>query len=258
MLQAPLDLPLTPTVSLVGANQGGAPVPEITDFEVRVFAVFDASGFDPALAVAFDAAPGCHGVTEDVSHFIGPNNGYGVVTDEFLVDRVCHHKWNMGGFDRSIGLQATVQVVVTRNGGQSLEDAVVSGYQELLTLDYAAITTDANARSDCITFGGQARIVPVSVRLLTDGQTLSASQVGLGAPLASRWGVNAVLVVGGGLDADPEIRDFQLKAQRDGVHPIAGPFAFYDSRAPVTVTYARVEGISRHLFFLGRMSGALN
>ena len=190
------------------------------------------------------------------SHIIGPN-GYGVITDEFLVDRVCHHRWNSGGFDRSIGIQAAVLVNVTRNGEQSLKDAVASGLQDLLTLDYAAITTDANARSDCVAFGGEARIVPASVRLLRDGQTLTAAQVGLPGAIDSRWGVNAVLVVGGGLDADPEVRDFQLKAQRDGVEPIAGPFAFYDSRAPVTVTYARAEGISRHLFFLGRLSGPL-
>jgi hypothetical protein len=98
----------------------------------------------------------------------------------------------------------------------------------------------------------------VSVRLLTDGQTLDAGQVDLGPPRASGWGVSARLEVDGSSDADPEIRDFQAKAQRDGVHPMAAPFAFYDSRRPPRVTYARVEGVSRHAFFLGSMSGALS
>jgi hypothetical protein len=257
ILQAPLDLPLSPTLSLVGSNAGGVPVPEITDFEVRAFAVFDASGFEPALAVAFDVMPGCHGIVEDVRQFIGPNP-YGVISDEFIVDTVFRHRWNIGGFDRRIELQAPIQVLVNRNGQQQMEDAVAYGHQDLLTLDHASITTNSNLRADCIEFGGQSQVVATSVRLVADGQTFDASQVDLGPADPIRWSVQAMADPAVDPATDPEIRDFQIQASRDGGQPIALPFAFITSSDPPTITYARIEGVSKYVRFLGILPNALD
>ena len=105
--------------------------------------MFDASGFEPALAVAFDTMPGCHGVVDDIRHFIGPN-AFGVISDEFVVDLVFRHRWNRGGFDRRLNLEAPLQVKVNRGGQERIEDAIVFGHQDLLSLEYAAITTDSN------------------------------------------------------------------------------------------------------------------
>lgn len=257
LLNAPLDLPLTPTLSLVGPNPGGASVPEITDFAVLAFAVFDPSGFEPVLAVTFDVMPGCHGIIEDVRHFIGPNP-YGLVSDEFVVDSVFRHRWNRGGFDRRIEVQAPIQVMVTRNGNPQLEDAVAFGHQDLLTLDHAAITTNSNMRTDCIAFGGQAQSVATSVRLTADGQTFNASQVDLGTPEPTRWGVNGVVGANATWAADPEVRDFQVKAMRDGAQPITLPFAFVDQSNPPKVTYARIEGVTKYVLFLGNLPAVMN
>jgi hypothetical protein len=257
LLNAPLDLPLTATLSLVGPTPGGFPVPEITDFEVRAFAVFAPPGLEPALAVAFDVMPGCHGIIEDVRHFIGPNP-YGLVSDEFVVDRVFRHRWNLGGFDRRIELQLPMQVMVSRNGKQQLEDAVAFGHEDLLSLDHAAITTDSNRRADCITFGGQAQTVATSVRLSADGQTFDASQIDLGPAQPTRWGVNGIVDVNATLATDPEVQDFQLKAIRDGAQPISRPFAFATAFISPTITYARIEGIAKYVMFLGSVPAALD
>jgi hypothetical protein len=255
LLQAPLDLPITPTLSLVGPNPGSISVTEITNFDVRAFAVFDASGFAPALAVAFDVMPGCHGIIEDVRHFIGPNP-YGLVSDEFVVDSVFRHRWNQGGFDRRIELQVPVKATVSRNGNVQLEDATLFGHQDLLTLDFTSLTTNSNTRTDCIFFGGLAQSVPTSVRLIADGQTFDASQVDLGPAQLTHWGVGGIVDVNATPAADPEIQDFQLKAQRDGGQPIGYPFAFVPSSNPLT--YARIDGISRYVMFLGNLPANLD
>jgi hypothetical protein len=157
-----------------------------------------------------------------------------------------------------LNLQAPIQVQVNRGGVVGIEDAIAYGHQDLLTLDYAAITTESNSRSDCIALGGQARAVATSVRMVADGQTFTSSQVDLGPVEPTRWGVNAAIVLNGTLDANPEVRDFQIQAQRDGAVPISWPFAFADPARPPGITYGRVEGVSRHVFFLGNAPVALD
>src|SRR5262249_32201300 len=103
------EMALTPTISLVGRNPANVPVPEIPDFEVRVFHV--ASQGWQALAAAFDVLPGCRGIIEDVAHFIG-GSGYGVIHDEYVLQRVLLHKWAQGGFDRELALSNHVSVKV--------------------------------------------------------------------------------------------------------------------------------------------------
>jgi hypothetical protein len=255
-LHAPLDLPLTPTLSLVGRNPGSAAVPEIADFAVEAFSVTSAFGFEPALAVAFDVMPGCHGAVEAVEHFIGPSP-FGVISDEFIVEKIFIHEWNTGGFYRRMKLRMPLQVEVTRNGTAQLEDAVVDGWNQLLTLDFVAIVTDSNTRRDYIALGGHATANPMTVRMVSDGQTLAASAVGLG-PQPLPWIVALNAAASGELDADPDTRNLQLKAYSDGLDHIARPFAFADLANPPPITYTRVEGVSRHVFFLGNLPNVLS
>jgi hypothetical protein len=254
-LHAPLDLPLTPTLSLVGQNLAGVTVPEITDFAVEAFAVQGPVAFGAALAVGFDVMPGCHGIVEDVRHFIG-GNPYGVISDEFVVSCLFHHKWNLGGFARRLGLQSNVQVKVTQSGQEQLEDAVLYGHAELQSLDFTWITTDANTRSDCVLFGGQSRAVADSVQLVADGQTFSSSDVDLGPPQDFNWGVTAGL----GLQppSDPELQDFQYHAYWDAARHITRPFAFFaDAEPGLQVTYVRLNGVTKQVFALGNLATAL-
>lgn len=257
LLRAPLDLPLTPTLSMVGYNPGGYPVPQSTNFDVSVFAVFGSPHFEPALAVALDIMPGCHGIAENVNHFIGPNP-YGLISDEVVVDCVFRYKWDTGGFDRQLNIQVPVQVPVTRNGQQNLENAIAFGHEDLISLDAVSIDTDSNSRRDCIFFGGQAQVVPSSITLLTDGQTFTADQVDLGPAQTTQWQVGADLVSGQAQDLRPELQDFQLQASRDGLDPLSRPFAFAAAGYKPAITYVRVAGISRSVFFLGNLDVALD
>jgi hypothetical protein len=256
LIEGPLDLPLSPTISLVGRNAAGAAVPEIPDCVVHVFPVQAATSAQ-ALVFAFETAAKCHGVDASVQHFIGPYP-YGVISDEYIVGGVLHHKWNRGGFDRSINIQNNTQVKVKRNGHEGLEDATVFGYEELDTLDTVAITTESNTRQDYIKLGGQAEVVATSLRMAADGQTFGPGDVDLGPVQAAQWGFLANVDLNRPLESDPELRDTQLKAEHDGTRHLARPFAFFaDSGAGVQVVYSRVEGVSKQVFFLGDVDPTL-
>lgn len=257
LLHAPQDLPLSPTVSLVGQNPYGVLVPEVTDFEVERFAVNGPSGLQ-ALAIGFDVMPGCHGIAEDVKHFIGPN-AYGLISDEIVVSKVFQHKWNLGGFDRAMGTTSRVQGQVERDGEQRMEDVEVYGVLALQSLDTVSIETDSNTRIDNIFLIGQARLTATSVKLLTDGRTATAEDAGLNTPWDFGWGVKCQLTVQAALDPNPEVREFQIKAQRDGGRHVTRPFAFFlDNDGRVAPTYTRVYGIDKCIFALGRLEVTLS
>lgn len=256
LVESPENLPITPTLSLVGRNASGVTVPEIQDFEVEVFPVKDTSA-GQALAFAFDTAPRCHGIDANVRHFIGPNP-YGLISDEFIVASVLHHKWNRGGFDRWMNIQNTTKVKVKRNGHEGEEDAIVYGYEQLLSLDSVAIVTEGNTRTDYVRMGGQAQAVPTSLRMVSDGQTFNAGDIDLGPPQTAEWGFYADLEITRTLDSDPEVRDFQIRAEQDGVRHLSRPFAYFQQTgAGVAVTYSRVEGVSKHVMYLGSVDPAL-
>jgi hypothetical protein len=181
-----------------------------------------------------------------------------VISDEFVVDRVFRHKWNRGGFDRRINVQAPTRVKVKRNGKEREEDAIVYGYQDLLTLDWVSITTESNTRGDYVRLGGQAQSVPTKLRMVADGQTFNAGDVDLGPPDPGEWGIFVDLDLLRQLHPDPEIRAFQKQAEKDGSRHLARPFAFFQQDGSgIAVKYARVEGVSKHVFFLGDMSSVL-
>ncbi|MCB2376963.1 hypothetical protein LGH70_05185 [Hymenobacter sp. BT635] len=247
------DIPLTPTISLIGRNTGFIGVPELPQFEVRVFPV--QRGSRQALCAAFDVVPGCQGIIEDVEHFIGASD-YGVIHDEYVVERVIRHKWNQGGFDRSVGVARKVSLRVKRDGRDRDEDAWVYGRLLLDSLDEVALQPHADLRGDLLLLSGQARGVADRVVLTTDGTVLTPENADLGPPEAATWAVNLAASLTLPWEPDAELRDFRQRAHTDGLRHLARPFA----RFPFTylmpdVEYVRTEAVLKRMFFLGQLPG---
>ena len=242
--------PLTPTISLAGRNPANSRIGEFTEFDTRVFHVTEQKR--QALCVAFDTVPGCKGIVEDVRHFIGGQD-YGVIHDEYVVERIVRHKWNEGGFDRSIGLANTVSLKVRRDGHDSTEDATVFGRLLLNTLDVVALVPHADLRTDVLSLGGQAQAIADNV-VLVDGTVLTPDNADLGPVQDANWAVDIAATIAVPWNPDPELRDFQAQAHRDGVRHLARPF----SRFPTgfgfpEVQYARTEAVQKRVFFLGQL-----
>jgi hypothetical protein len=234
---------LTPTISLVGKNPTNVAVTEIPDFNVQVFHV--ASGGAGALAAAFDLMPGCHGLVEDVQHFIGDMD-YGVISDESLVEALLKHKWRIGGFSRQIPIRRPTKVM--RNGNE--EDATLRGHLDLYTLDVVALVTDANDRTDYVQLGGAASL-GVDDILLQDNEVVGPDKVDFGGAQNHPWIINTAITYGD-LNEDPNLRAFALKAYYDAYRHLIQPFAaFPDGSGALTVSYSRVESVPGHVYFLG-------
>jgi hypothetical protein len=244
------QIPLTPTISLAGRNPANSDIHEFTEFDTQVFHVTERKR--QALCVAFDVVPGCRGIVEDVRHFIGGFD-YGVVHDEYVVERVIRHKWNGGGFDRSIGLNNNVSLKLKRDRRESTEDAMVFGRLLLNTLDVVALVPHADLRTDVLSLGGQAQAVTDKV-VLSDGTVLTPDKVDLGPTQDTNWQVNITATVSAPWEADPELREFQAQAHSDGIRHLARPF----SRFPTTfgfpeIQYTRTEAIQKRVLFLGQL-----
>jgi hypothetical protein len=239
---------LTPTISLAGRNPANSRIDEFTEFDTRVFHVIEHARH--ALCVAFDVVPSCQGIIENVRHFIGGYD-YGVVHDEYVVERVVRHKWNEGGFDRSVGLANNVSLKVKRDGRDSTEDAMVFGRLLLNTLDAVELVPHPDLRTDVLSLGGQAQAVPDRV-VLVDGTVLTPDNADLGPVQNTNWAVDISAAISVPSDPDPELRDFQMQAHRDGIRHLARPF----SRFPTAfgfpeVQYTRTEAVQKRVFFLG-------
>jgi hypothetical protein len=244
------QIQLTPTISLAGRNPANTRIDEFTEFETRVFHVTERTR--QALCIAFDVVPGCHGIIEDVRHFIGGQD-YGVIHDEYVVERIVRHKWNEGGFDRSIGLANNVSLKVQRDGRDSTEDAMVFGRLLLNTLDVVALVPHADLRTDVLSLGGQAQAAPDRV-VLIDGTVLTPDNADLGPVQDANWAVDIAASISMSWEPDPELRDFQAQAHRDGIRHLARPF----SRFPTgfgfpDVQYTRTEAVQKRMFFLGQL-----
>ena len=234
---------LTRTIALTGENPSQITVSELADIDASAFHV-DLAPLQ-ALVVAFDLQPGCQGTIEDVQHFIGDQD-YGVISDEYMVERVCKHKWRLGGFDRAFRIASTIKI--KRSG--NVEDAQLRGSLELDTLDFVAIDTAADARTDHIRLGGWARAVPRDI-LLNDGNVVSPDKIDLGPPKPTPWTIFTTLSIDPEWSPDLEIREFQSRAHSDAFRHLARPFA----RSVVTATpeYSRLEGVTKQLFVLGSL-----
>lgn len=234
---------LTPTISLAGRNPSKTNITELPEFEVRVFHV----GARPnqALAAAFDLMPGCKGIIEDVQHFIGDRD-YGVISDEYLVERICKHKWRLGGFDRRITIERPIKI--TRDGRE--EDAYLHGILQFNSLDYVTIETDSNTRTDYIRLGGMSEGIPQYIRL-RDGTIVGPDQVDFGNPQTTPWSLFTTLSVTPVWSPDPEVREIQLRAHLDAYRHLARPFARFPDW--MYVVYTRVEGVTKFIFVLGEL-----
>jgi hypothetical protein len=235
---------LVPTVSLVGANAANARVDELVDFEARAGHV--GTSDQQALFVAFDVVPGCKGIIEDVKHFIGPHD-YGVIHDEYVVQRVFHHKWNRGGFDRELAVSNVVQLHVKRDGRDQVEDALVKGRMLLDTLDAVALEVDDNTRKDTLRLGGSAHVT-ADTFTLRDGTVVGRDRADLGPDETTIWGVRIAPEIGPTLSGDLELRDFQMRARADGMRHISRPFRWVEVARP---EYVRTEAVRKRYFVLG-------
>jgi hypothetical protein len=250
-LVAPVsEMQLAPTISLVGRNAANVSVPELPDFDVRVFPVEEADATQ-AICAAFDVVAGCVGTVEDVRHFIG-NSDYGVIDNEYVVERVLHHKWNRGGFDRSVGTHRRVSLRVKRNGEHD-EDADVDGRLLLDTLDTVAIEPHPDQRRDFLLLGGSARGIADRVVLVRDGTTVTPANADLGPPQPVHWAVDLDANLHPVWSSDPELRQFQERAHIDGVRHLSRPFARCPEIGGGSVEYVRTEAIAKRFFVLGSL-----
>ena len=245
------QLRLTPTISVVGRNAGNTSVPELPDFDVRVFAVGDPDN-DQAVCAAFDLVPGCAGTIEDVGYFIG-HSDYGVIHNEFTVERVLHHQWNVGGFDRSVGITRRVSIKVKRDGNEHNEDADVYGHLQLDSLETVALEPHADRRTDLLVMGGHAEGIADRVVLVRDGTTLTPSNADLGPPDPVPWAVNLDASVTPVWSSDPELRQFQERATQDGVRHLSRPFARVPEFGGAFTSYVRLEAIAKRFFAVGSL-----
>lgn len=244
------QVPIVPTVSMVGVNPANVTVDEMPDFEARAEHV----GARPrqALAVLIDAMAGCHGTVEDVQQFIG-NNLFGVISDEWIVNRVFKHKWRLGGFLRAIELRQTIQI---KRAGHD-EDATLHGWMTLETLDIISIETESTARTDAIRLGGSASTRADAV-ILRDGTTVGPDKVDLGPPRPNPWTVFTGPAVNPALAPNPAMRAFQQRAHTDAFRYLARPFAGLPSDGAAPIAYTRTEGVTKQVFFLGSLSSSFD
>jgi hypothetical protein len=238
-------VPLTPTISLVGSNPANARVDELPDFNFNVFHV--SSGQRQALTAAFSLRAGQQVQAGTVQHFIG-NQQYGMISDEYLAERLLKYRFRLNGLPRELAFDQPVRI--TRDGQE--EDARVFGVIRLLTLDSVSVETDSNLRTDLIVLGGTGTIVPQFLRL-NDGTNVGPDQVDLGGDQDSPWRVATGIAVNASLSGDPQTRAFQTRVRQDGYRHLGRPFANEAISSRSTVLYARTEGVTKQLFFLGAL-----
>jgi hypothetical protein len=249
---------LAPTLSLFGTNPNNSPINEITRFDVDVFHIdanmenytSDINTPLQALVAAFTVMPGSHGFHEDIVHFIGTND-YGVISDEYLIANILKNKWNMGGFDRQLPINAPVAVEMSDG---STDNATLYCILNLNTLDSETIETNSDTRTDYIRLQGMASLVPQYLTL-SDGTILGPNDVDLGTPQENPWAALTSIVIDGNLSDNAELREFQIRASEDGYTHLIRPFALHPKNLSegelIRIDYLRLEAVSKLLFALG-------
>lgn len=240
------DIRIAPTLCLAGHDLAPK-VATLPDFEALAFAVSD--GRQQALAVCFDCAPGCKGTIEEVRHFIG-DAGYGLITDELILESLFLHKWQRGGFLRTLAFYNPVTVDMSDGSQQT---AHLGGLMTLTSLEAAHIDIDANREIDHILIGGNATVTPEYL-YLQDGRRIVASEVGLDETMETSWSVFTDLKINPGYSPDPHMRAFQVRAYLDAYRFVCKPFASLPSDLLVAPQYVRVDGISRRVLFLANIT----
>jgi hypothetical protein len=237
---------LTPTVSLFGTSNVNAPLKEFPSFSVSIFPIRFPIHL-PVLAFAFSLLTGCEGFVEEVQQFIGEQD-YGVISDEFLVQHLFHHQWNRGGFGRTLSLSQTTKVV--RSGRK--EDAQLVGTLRLDSLSIVSIEADSNTRTDYIKIGGAAEAIPEFI-VLNDGTRLGPDQVKFGDPKQATWSLLTSIDIHPQLSADPQVRDFEMRAYLDAFRHIGRPFAWYPDLTAIRMIYTRIDAVTKQVYLLGNI-----
>jgi hypothetical protein len=239
---------LVPTICPAGRSPSNEIVTELPD--VRAVASHVGTAPLQALVVAFDLKPGCEGTAADVQHFIAGAD-FGIVADEFVLDRVLRFKWRLGGFVRSLPLAQTIQV----QRGDTVEDATLRGQLSVDGLDQVSIETDSNTRTDYVRLGGPATARASDV-LLRDGTVLSPAEVTGAAPKPTRWTVFTGLDTAPSYVSDPLLREFARRAREDAVIHLTRPFTHPSAVPEITSSHAAVAGVTRHVIALGLIHDA--
>jgi hypothetical protein len=244
---------IIPTISLVGEND--QTVNEIGQFQVEVFHL---DGINKqALVAAFNIVPGIRGSKNKIQHFIGDDD-YGVISDEYLIDRIFVNKWNKGRFKRQIGWSVPMQVQIQYSDGSTgMADADVYGTSVMNTLDGLSIETNSNS-PDCIMIYGTGAMIPSYIMVhLSDGdQYVDAASAGIDVGSTSNlpFALFTLPKIEVASTGDSELDLFVAQAYEDAYQFVYMPFLINTKIKPI---YVRTEAISKQVFILGRFQMSL-
>jgi hypothetical protein len=243
------EIKLVPTISCTGTNNFSAPdFTELPNFDVAVFPVDNSVLKLQALAIAINGKHGCVGIIEDVQHFIG-GNAYGVISDEFFIDKVFRYKWRNGGFLRRLQLEKNI--TIKRNGHD--ENATMVGTLTLQSLDVIAVEVNSNTRRDDIRLAGRADAKADRI-ILNDGSVVDQHTPNAGLDFGNiqhtQWSISTQQQLVYQPSSTLTIRQFEQRARMDAYRHLARPFAHYDDYQ-TRLVYTRTEGVSKQVFYLG-------
>lgn len=238
---------LTPTISVAGLSSAAVPPAEFEDFDSVVFHVNENGTDRQAMAIAINLKPGCEGIIEDVPHFIGVSN-FGVITDEFRIERLFKYKWRTGGFMRQYPL--TQPIEVQRNS--HVEEATLHGRLMIDSLNIVSVEIEANSGEDVIKVGGSSSVHTDYLELADGTRTYQpdADHVNFGNPRVMPWSFMAMIRPNEILPTEPLLRQFQVEASHDAYQYIARPFARIHN-GWADVSYTRVQAVTNQAFMLG-------
>jgi hypothetical protein len=248
VLQKP-QVALAPEISLVGIAASNAAVTELPRFDPAVFHVSNPGNTAQALVAVFNLKPGSDGVAEQVQHFIG-NYQYGIISDEYLLERLFKYKWRMNGFFRQFPLSQSIKV--QRNS--HLENASLVGYLDLDTLDVVSMEIDSNSGKDVFKFGGSGSVHTDYIELV-DGTKLyspDTSQVNFGDPKTATWVFASAIDIVPVLPTAPLLRQFQTQAYADAFQYIGRPFSIMPG---AEIGYVRLQAVTNQVYMLGSFIG---
>lgn len=240
-------IPLVPTISPLGINSSHLPALEFSDFDVQAFHV-NCEGVQ-AITVALDLAPGHHGIQEDVIHFIG-NADYGVISDEYLIDRLFRYKWRIGGFKHQFRISTPIEVERDHHE----EEGSLEGIIDLENLDEVDIYLNPDTDEDCIRLQGSGIVTPSRI-VLGDGTIITGENiedVNFGSSEGFRWTLlTSYREPSPDETFTPELAAFLKIAHRDAYRYLSRPFA--RGRADAPITYHYIDGVAGKVFFLGNV-----
>lgn len=253
--------PLVPTISMVGVDHVGAQPVEFEHFDAAVFHVTAAEPPQPAkmpfralslqaMVVAVNLKPGCHGIIEDVSYFVGSSD-FAVITDEARIERLFKYKWRTGCFFQRFPLSQSIQI----QRDSEVESATLNGYLELDSLGVVSLETAANSGDDVVKLGGSATVHAEYIEL-NDGTQIhsgDASGVDFGNPDTVAWVFVASVKLGApAIEKEPLLQAFHAVATHVAFRHIGRPFVLPENAADIS--YVRTQSVSKQVFMMGNFN----